>query len=361
MAQQKQLIPGNTNLYTADDCNNTFIKKSGETTVTDFKLSGDINIKGDISANTVSVRGNILCDNADVFFNNNASFIAGYSLRDNPSNWSYLNLYANNSNPAIADNKGSFILAPACDGDGNRKQLKGYPTGELKWGNNHLVQSVNGNKADAEGNISIDKVSRATDADKAEKDSKGNVIDTTYVNLAGTQTITGNKTFNQSPNIPNPPNNSNTGIAASTKWVNDRISKFKGGGTWKKLVDKDLFNWWSSNDSASDYNEIELSNSCFEYDYLVICMDDDDKTSTGIGAYYLNWFPNFILQCSASSPQNTTMNDKSRILTASTYGGSLKVQFIISEDGKKILKPGDAENKTYENSICTGIYGVNIY
>lgn len=361
MAQQKQLIPGNTELYNKEECDNTFIKKSGETTVTNFKLIGNTNIQGDISANTVSVRSNILCDNADVFFNNNASFIAGYSLRDNPSNWSYLNLYANNSNPAIADNKGSFILAPACDGDGNRKQLKGYPTGELKWGNNHLVQSVNGNKADADGNISITSVSSATSANIAEKDSSGNIITSTYVNLANDQIITGTKTFKGSPVIPNPSVNSDTNIAASTKWVNDKIRKSREGGTWKKLVDKDSFNWWSSNDSASDYNEIELINSCFEYDYLVICMDDDDKTSTGIGAYYLNWFPNFILHCSASSPQNTTMNNKSRILTASTYGGSLKVQFIISEDGKKILKPGDAENKTYENSICTGIYGVNIY
>ena len=62
MAQQKQLIPGDTTLYTETDCNNTFIKKSGETTVTNFKLIGNTNIQGDISANTVSVRGNILCE-----------------------------------------------------------------------------------------------------------------------------------------------------------------------------------------------------------------------------------------------------------------------------------------------------------
>lgn len=360
MAQQKQLIPGNTNLYTADDCNNTFIKKSGETSVTNFKLSGDINIQGDISANTVLVRGNILCDNADVFFNNNANFIAGYNLKDNPSNWSYLNLYANNSNPAIADNKGSFILAPACDVDGTRKQLKGYPTGELKWGNNNLVQSVNGNKADADGNISINSVSSATSANIAEKDSSGNIITSTYVNLANDQIITGTKTFKGSPVIPNPPANSDTNIAASTEWVNDKFKKFKKGGTWEKLVDKDSFNWWSSNDLTSDYNAIELNTPCFYYDYLVICMDDDDKTSTGIGAYYLNWFPNFILRCSASSPHTNMNSNIPRILTASTYGG-LKVQFVISEDGTKILKPGTATNSSYENSICTGIYGVNIY
>jgi hypothetical protein len=151
---EKQLIPGNTNLYTADECDNTFIKKSGETSVTNFKLIGNTNIQGDISANTVLVRGNLVCDNNDVCFNGDAKFVTGFNL-DNINNQSYLHLYTSNSLDATINDRGSFILSPSVATNGTRKQLKGYPNGELKWGNNHLVQSVNGNTADNEGNITI--------------------------------------------------------------------------------------------------------------------------------------------------------------------------------------------------------------
>lgn len=355
MAQQKQLIPGNTPLYNAEECDNNFVKCNGTSNVGNFTIKGDLNLNGNLKIiGTTSYDlnlgeySNIICPDTRT---NAINLITHADSWDNIKG-AGLSLCT----PDHITDPGCFkLLAKNSSG---RYELQGSPNGKLMWGNNHLVQSVNGNKADAEGNISIDKVSRATDADKAEKDSKGNVIETTYVNLASVQTITGNKTFSKSPNIPNPPNNSNTNIAASTKWVNDKINdkinNFKRGGIWTKLVDAESFNWWD------DYpNGIILSQSCLDFDYLVICLDSDD--SKPANNYYLNWFPNFILRCSASAPASTDMSGKYRILTVHAYNNTYKVQFTISSNGKEILKPGTGGNHSYESSICTGIYGVNVW
>ena len=66
----------------------------------------------------------------------------------------------------------------------NTSSLLAKPDGTLTWGGKNIVRSVNNTSADANGNVSITSVTKAT------QDSDGKAINTTYAKLAGA-TFTG--------------------------------------------------------------------------------------------------------------------------------------------------------------------------
>lgn len=149
MAQQKQLIPGNTQLYSANDCDNTFIKKSGETTVTNFKLNGVVNINGNLNlgttSNIVSVAGRT----------NPINIITG-GLTSEQGSGAQLTLC-----PSITVNEAGYFKIIAKD-TSNTSVLIGKPNSELTWNNKNVVTSLNGQGADASGNVTIDTTVFAT-------------------------------------------------------------------------------------------------------------------------------------------------------------------------------------------------------
>lgn len=71
-----------------------------------------------------------------------------------------------------------------CHDGTNAKSLVGKPDGGLVWADKNIVRSVNNTSADADGNVSITSVTKAT------QDSDGKAINTTYAKLAGA-TFTG--------------------------------------------------------------------------------------------------------------------------------------------------------------------------
>lgn len=68
-------------------------------------------------------------------------------------------------------------------------RLKGSVTGQLLWNGKNIVRAVNGEHADADGNLTIRGVKFA------EQDSNGDNIASTYVKLASAQTISAQHDF----------------------------------------------------------------------------------------------------------------------------------------------------------------------
>ena len=68
-------------------------------------------------------------------------------------------------------------------------RLKGSVTGQLLWNGKNIVRAVNGEHADADGNLTIRGVK------SAEQDGDGATITSTYVKLASAQTISAQHDF----------------------------------------------------------------------------------------------------------------------------------------------------------------------
>ena len=68
-------------------------------------------------------------------------------------------------------------------------RLKGSVTGQLLWNGKNIVRAVNGEHADADGNLTIRGVK------SADQDGNGNNIASTYVKLASAQTISAQHNF----------------------------------------------------------------------------------------------------------------------------------------------------------------------
>lgn len=74
-------------------------------------------------------------------------------------------------------------------------RLKGSVTGQLLWNGKNIVRAVNGEHADADGNLTIRGVK------SAEQDGNGDNIVSTYVKLASAQTISAQHNFSRGVKI----------------------------------------------------------------------------------------------------------------------------------------------------------------
>lgn len=99
---------------------------------------------------------------------------------------SALILFGKDANDENGSN-GAFIIE-AQNGTSSAK-LKGSVTGQLQWNGKNIVRAVNGEHADAEGNLTIRGVK------SAEQDGNGDNIASTYVKLASPQTISAQHDF----------------------------------------------------------------------------------------------------------------------------------------------------------------------
>lgn len=99
---------------------------------------------------------------------------------------SALILFGKDANDEIGRN-GDFIIE-AQNGT-SYARLKGSVTGQLLWNGKNIVRAVNGEHADADGNLTIRGVK------SAEQDGNGNNIVSTYVKLASPQTISAQHNF----------------------------------------------------------------------------------------------------------------------------------------------------------------------
>lgn len=99
---------------------------------------------------------------------------------------SALILFGKDANDENGSN-GDFIIE-AQNGTSSAK-LKGSVTGQLQWNGKNIVRAVNGEHADAEGNLTIRGVK------SAKQDGNGDNIASTYVKLASPQTISAQHNF----------------------------------------------------------------------------------------------------------------------------------------------------------------------
>lgn len=99
---------------------------------------------------------------------------------------SALILFGKDANDEYGSN-GDFIIE-AQNGTSSAK-LKGSVTGQLLWNGKNIVRAVNGEHADAEGNLTIRGVK------SAEQDGDGANIASTYVKLTSAQTISAQHNF----------------------------------------------------------------------------------------------------------------------------------------------------------------------
>lgn len=99
---------------------------------------------------------------------------------------SALILFGKDANDENGSN-GDFIIE-AQNGTSSAR-LKGSVTGQLLWNGKNIVRAVNGEHADADGNLTIREVK------SAEQDGNGDNIASTYVKLASAQTISAQHNF----------------------------------------------------------------------------------------------------------------------------------------------------------------------
>lgn len=99
---------------------------------------------------------------------------------------SALILFGKDANDEYGSN-GDFIIE-AQNGTSSAK-LKGSVTGQLLWNGKNIVRAVNGEHADAKGNLTIRGVK------SAEQDGDGANIASTYVKLTSAQTISAQHNF----------------------------------------------------------------------------------------------------------------------------------------------------------------------
>lgn len=99
---------------------------------------------------------------------------------------SALILFGKDANDKYGSN-GDFIIE-AQNGTSSAK-LKGSVTGQLLWNGKNIVRAVNGEHADAKGNLTISRVK------SAEQDGNGANIASTYVKLTSAQTISAQHNF----------------------------------------------------------------------------------------------------------------------------------------------------------------------
>lgn len=99
---------------------------------------------------------------------------------------SALILFGKDANDENGSN-GDFIIE-AQNGTSSAR-LKGSVTGQLLWNGKNIVRAVNGEHADADGNLTIRGVK------SAEQDGNGDNIASTYVKLASPQTISAQHDF----------------------------------------------------------------------------------------------------------------------------------------------------------------------
>ena len=99
---------------------------------------------------------------------------------------SALILFGKDANDEYGSN-GDFIIE-AQNGTSSAK-LKGSVTGQLLWNGKNIVRAVNGEHADAKGNLTIGRVK------SAEQDGDGANIASTYVKLTSAQTISAQHNF----------------------------------------------------------------------------------------------------------------------------------------------------------------------
>nr|DAD81821.1 MAG TPA: tail-needle protein [Siphoviridae sp. ctvyM23] len=99
---------------------------------------------------------------------------------------SALILFGKDANDEYGSN-GDFIIE-AQNGT-SFARLKGSVTGQLQWNGKNIVRAVNGEHADAEGNLTIRGVK------SAEQDGNGDNIASTYVKLTSPQTISAQHDF----------------------------------------------------------------------------------------------------------------------------------------------------------------------
>lgn len=140
MAQQKQLIPGNTPLYNAEECDTNFIKCNGISTTNNCKINGSVTINGNI---VFDQSGNIT-SNANR--SESIKIIAGGNELNTADSGAAIEIC-----PLENLNRGQFkLLARTND---NFAALIGTPTGGLTWNNKNVVVSLNGVPANENGDI----------------------------------------------------------------------------------------------------------------------------------------------------------------------------------------------------------------
>ncbi len=99
---------------------------------------------------------------------------------------SALILFGKDANDEYGSN-GDFIIE--AQNETSSAKLKGSVTGQLLWNGKNIVRAVNGEHADAEGNLTIRGVK------SAEQDGDGANIASTYVKLTSAQTISAQHNF----------------------------------------------------------------------------------------------------------------------------------------------------------------------
>lgn len=105
---------------------------------------------------------------------------------------SALILFGKDANDENGSN-GDFLIE-AQNGTSSAR-LKGSVTGQLLWNGKNIVRAVNGEHADADGNLTIRGVK------SAEQDGNGANIASTYVKLASAQTISAQHNFSKGVKI----------------------------------------------------------------------------------------------------------------------------------------------------------------
>lgn len=150
MAQQKQLIPGNTELYNKNECDTNFIKCNGTSTVGNCTIKGDVNLNGSVKliggpAHDLNLGeyANIICPDTRA---NAINLITHADSWDNIKG-AGLSLCT----PDHITDPGCFkLLAKNSSG---RYELMGSPNGTLTWNNKNVVVSLNGVTANENGDI----------------------------------------------------------------------------------------------------------------------------------------------------------------------------------------------------------------
>lgn len=189
----------------------------------------------------------------------------------------------------------------------SRQQAYIFQEGLAEWNEDtvyykgSIVKVINGDNFVIYGSLADDNSNAVTDDSswKVLYDSTKTYVDTVlgdsrYVTVSTDQTVSGKKTFSQEVTIPNPASASDTNIAATTAWVNDKLDAYMqmtngiydGVDLTSKFASEigsdDVWTWLHNRISSTNFNGLHVG------DYIPVTISAGTVGSDSVVAQTFN-------------------------------------------------------------------------